>query len=173
MPAIQALQHSSITEGVNLGNEQALADSYSGTGSGVNSYAQITFNSNGAVQFLTVGNQFTSNTAPANNWGNSSNYFSYQVLEYYSSSANAISTVTQSNSEIESSTIYGENRYLMSSNVVLRSDSYSKAINIEEGDTDSTYLEIKVSIWDSTYPGGNRVGYGTYRVQAITASDPK
>lgn len=150
MPAIQTLLISYVTGGTDLGGESASSESMGSVRA--ESSATITFGTNGVVSFSQAGND-TSNSAPATNWNiNGGTYVSYELLSQFGTGS----------FDIIESTMYGENRHLMSSGALNLSATALALLN--EG-SDSGEITIKLSVWDAA-TGGTRTAYGIYSVSA-------
>lgn len=153
MPAQQALMVSIITEGTNLGSENAISSDFGPTTASAS--ASITFQTNGAVTFSQTGGS-RSNTAPATNWNtNGGTYISYQITESFK-------TGSVQNGPAES-TIHGENRKEMTTSMTIQAIG-SDMLNEPTG-TESGIMSIKLSVWDAA-SGGSRKAYGEYYVSA-------
>lgn len=163
MSAHQALMVSTIREGTNLGSESADSSSFGSTRADAS--AAIVFGSNGSVTFSQTGGSI-SNTAPATNWNtNGGTYLSYELIYVDSGFEPDISDagVSYANgSALASSTLYGENRYLVSNNISVYATA-SALLN--EYNNTSAQIEVKVSIWDAASQG-TRKAYGTYTALA-------
>lgn len=159
MPAVQTLMNSIINGSTDLGSETTSSDN-TDTNVSVSSTAAITFvSANGAV--LLSGNFSTS--APTIDWDiNGGTYFSFEKLQYTGGIYDSV-TVKQGTTDLTPSSMFGENRYQMTSNVVFRATASTRPLQDVYLSSASGY--IRVSIWDAA-TAGNRKAFGFYDVGA-------